>query len=301
MQTLQSVEDGVKGEETMRIGTMIEPKRIARAFLSADGERSFADEARRLIDAGANHIEISGEAVAVLPGGLRDKFREEAAGGLRELHEQDGVTFSVHLPFMGGVNFTTSIDSIRQASVGVLRDITDQCSPLEPTTYVFHVSGLLEDLMSVGLRDDQVIDAYLAYAAESLEQIVEFIPADRLCIENLEYIAFEKVFPLVQKFNTRVCMDVGHLELRKEDIGGFVETYGPYLGHVHMHDVTCQQYDKRVTVMDDHQGLGSGIIDVDAVIQRLRAARFEGPVVLEVHTVDPIDSIRILKRAIERS
>jgi sugar phosphate isomerase/epimerase len=95
-------------------------------------------------------------------------------------------------------------------------------------------------------------------------------------------------------------MDVGHLELRKEDIGGFVETYGPYLGHVHMHDVTCQQFDKWVTIMDDHQGLGTGIIDVDAVIQRLRAERFEGPVVLEVHTVDPIDSIRILKRAIER-
>jgi hypothetical protein len=43
-----------------------------------------------------------------------------------------------------------------------------------------------------------------------------------------------------------------------------------------MHDVTCQLFDKRVTVMDDHQGLGSGIIDVNAVIGRLRAARFDG-------------------------
>ena len=300
MQTPQSREDGVKGGETMRIGTVIEPKRIARAFLSAGGEPSFADEARRLIDAGANHIEISGEAVAVLPGGLRDKFRGEAAGGLRELHEQDGVTFSVHLPFMGGVNFTTSIDSIRQASVEVLRDITDQCSPLEPVSYVFHVSGLLEDLMSVGLRDDQVVEAYLDYAAESLGRIVEFIPAGKLCIENLEYIGFEKLFPLVKKFGTRVCMDVGHIRLRKEDIGEFVKTYGPYLGHVHMHDVTYKLFDKRVTVMDDHQGLGTGIIDVEAVIQMLRAAGFDGPVVLEVHSVDPIHSVRILKAAIEK-
>jgi len=284
----------------MRIGTMVEPKKIARAFLSADGTHSFADEARRLIDAGANHIEISGEAVAVLPHGLREKFREEAAGGLRRLHEEDGVTFSVHLPFMGGVNFTTSIDSIRHASVEVLRDITDQCSPLEPITYVFHVSGLLEDLMSVGLGDRQVIQAYLAYAAESLERIVEFIPAEKLCIENLEYIGFAEVFPLVENFRTKVCMDVGHIELRKEEIGAFVKTYGPHLGHVHMHDVTCKLFDKRVTVMDDHQGLGSGIIDVDGVIQMLRAARFDGPVVLEVHTVDPIDSVRILKQAIER-
>jgi len=292
--------EGTKGEETMRIGTMIEPKKIARAFLGTDGQHSLADEARRLIDAGANHIEISGEAVAVLPGALRDKFREEGAGGLRDLHEKDGVTFSVHLPFMGGVNFTTSIDSIRHASVEVLRDITDQCSPLEPVTYVFHVSGLLEDLMSVGLRDGQVIEAYLAYATESLEQIVAFIPAERLCIENLEYIAFEKLFPLVEKFGTKVCMDVGHIELRKEDIGEFVKTYGPYLGHVHMHDVTYQLFDKRVTVMDDHQGLGSGIIDVDGVIEMLRAARFDGPVVLEVHSVDPIDSVRILREAIDR-
>jgi sugar phosphate isomerase/epimerase len=279
---------------------MIEPKKIARAFLSSDGNHSFTDEARRLIDAGANHIEISGEAVAVLPGPLRDKFREEAAGGLRELREKDAVTFSVHLPFMGGVNFTTSIDSVRRASVEVLKDITDQCSPLEPITYVFHVSGLLEDLMSVGLRDGQVIQAYLAYAAESLEQIVKFIPAERLCIENLEYISFEEVFPLVEEFGTKVCMDVGHIKLRKEDIGEFVRTYGSHLGHVHMHDVTCQLFDKRVTVLDDHQGLGSGIIDVNAVIRMLRAARFDGPVVLEVHSVDPIDSVRILKEAIER-
>jgi sugar phosphate isomerase/epimerase len=201
---------------------------------------------------------------------------------------------------MGGVNFTTSIDSIRHASVDVLKDITDQCSPLEPLSYVFHVSGLLEDLMGVGLRDEQVVQAYLAYAAESLARIVEFIPADKLCIENLEYIAFEKLFPLVEEFGTRVCMDVGHIRLRKEDIGAFVKTYGPYLGHVHMHDVTYKLFGKRVTVMDDHQGLGTGIVDVDAVIQMLRAVAFDGPVVLEVHSADPLRSVRILKEAIEK-
>jgi len=285
----------------MRIGTMIEPKRIARAFLSSDGEHSLAGEARRLVEAGANHIEISGEAVAVLPAPLREKFREEAAGGLRELREGGDVTFSVHLPFMGGVNFTTSIDAIRHASIEVVRDITDQCSPLDPVSYVFHVSGLLEDLMGVGLRDPQVVEAYLAYAAESLEEIVQFIPSDRLCIENLEYIGFEALFPLVKRFATRVCMDVGHIELRGEDIGAFVETYGPHLGHVHMHDVTRRSFDKRVTVMDDHQGLGTGFIDVDAVLGMLRTAGFDGPVVLEVHSVDPLASVRILKEAVERT
>jgi sugar phosphate isomerase/epimerase len=283
----------------MRIGTMVEPKKIARAFLSTDGEHTFADEARRLIDAGANHIEISGEAVAVLPDGLRERFREEAAGGLRELREELGVTFSVHLPFMGGVNITTSIDSIRHASVEVMRDIADQCSPLDPVTYVLHVSGLLEDLMSVGLRDRPVIQAYLGYAAESLQRIVEFIPAEKLCIENLEYIDFGEVFPLVKKFGTRVCMDVGHIKLRQEEIDEFVRIYGPRLGHVHVHDVTRSLFDKRVTVLDDHQALGSGFIDVDAVIGMLRAANFDGPVVLEVHSVDPIDSVGVLKRAIE--
>lgn len=284
----------------MRVGTMIEPKRIARAFLCTDGAHTVTGEARRLIDAGAGHIEISGEAVAVLPGGLRDRFREEAAGGLRELREKEGVTFSVHLPFMGGVNFTTSIDSIRHGSVEVLRDIAEQCAPLQPVSYVFHVAGLLEDLMSVGLRDEQVIEAYLGYAAESLERIVEFIPAKRLCIENLEYIAFERLFPLVESFGTRICMDVGHIKLRGEEISEFVKAYGSLLGQVHMHDVTGKQFDKRVTVMDDHQALGTGIIDVDAVIGMLREARFDGPVVLEVHSVDPIGSVGILREAIER-
>ena len=53
--------------------------------------------------------------------------------------------------------------------------------------------------------------------------------------------------------------------------------------------------------MDDHQGLGTGIIDVDAVIRMLNAAAFDGPVVLEVHSVDPIRSVGILKTAIEKA
>lgn len=285
----------------MRVGTMIEPKKVARAFLGSDGRHSLADEARRLVNAGADHIEISGEAVAVLPGQLRDKFREEASGGLRELRETDGVTFSVHLPFMGGVNFTTSIDSIRHASVDVVKDITEQCSPLEPISYVLHISGLLEDLMAVGLRDAAVVEAYLSYAAESLARIVEFVPPDKLCIENLEYIAFEKLLPLLEQFDTKVCMDVGHLKLRNEDIGEFIGKYGSRLGEVHMHDVTWRLFDKRVRVMDDHQTLGSGVVGVDGVIRTLRAANFDGPVVLEVHTVDPIDSVRILREAVEKA
>jgi len=39
---------------------------------------------------------------------------------------------------------------------------------------------------------------------------------------------------------------------------------------------------------------------VDGVIEMLRAARFDGPVVLEVHSVDPIDSVSILREAIDQ-
>ncbi|RJP21339.1 MAG: sugar phosphate isomerase/epimerase [Candidatus Abyssobacteria bacterium SURF_5] len=283
----------------MRIGTMIEPKKIARAFLGGP-EYSLAREARALIEAGANHIEISGEAVAALPAVLGDKFRNEASTGLRELHERDGITFSVHLPFMGGVNFTTSIEAIREASFQVVKEIAEQCAPLEPLTYVLHIAGLLEDLMGVGLKDDAVVETYLSCAADSLSKIVKIIPPKKLCLENLEYISFEKINPLVEQFDTKICMDVGHIKLRNESIDKFATTYGKRLGQVHLHGVTKKLFDKRVTVMDDHQGLGSGIIDVDAVIGLLRAISFTGPVVLEVHSVDPIESVRILKKAMQR-
>lgn len=284
----------------MRIGTMIEPKKVARAFLSGDENHSLANEVKRLMGAGANHIEISGEAVAALPGPLRDRFPQEASGPLRELHENEGVTFSVHLPFFGGVDFTTSIESIRRASVEVVREIAEHCAPLEPISYVLHVAGLLEDLMSVGLRNDDVVEAYLANAVQSLAEMVEFIPADKLCIENLEYISFDKIYPLVERFDARICMDVGHIRLRNENVGEFVEKYGPRIGHVHIHDVTYRLFDKRVRVMDDHRGLGSGIIDVDAIIGMLAAAGFDKAVTLEVYEVDPINSVRILKEAIEK-
>jgi len=284
----------------MRVGTMIEPSKVARAFLGTDADHLLAGEVRRLMQAGANHIEISGEAVAVLPGPLRDRFPDEVSGGLQELHEKEGLTYSVHLPFFGGVNFTTSIESIRRASVEVVREIAEQCAPLEPISYVLHISGLLEDLMGVGLRNDAVVEAYLANADASLAEMTEFIPAEKICIENLEYIRFEKIFPLVEKFGTSICMDVGHIRLRNEDIGEFIDKYGPRIGHVHMHDVTYRLYDKRVRILDDHRALGSGILDLDDIIGRLAAVGFDGAVSLEVYEVDPTASIRALKEAITR-
>jgi sugar phosphate isomerase/epimerase len=53
--------------------------------------------------------------------------------------------------------------------------------------------------------------------------------------------------------------------------------------------------------MDDHRGLGSGIIDVDAIIGMLAAAGFDKAVTLEVYEVDPINSVRVLKEAIEKA
>lgn len=284
----------------MRIGTMIQPAKVAQAFLSSSGDHSLAAEVRRLMAAGANHIEISGEAVAALPGPLRERFPDEISDGLQELHEKDGITYSVHLPFFGGVNFTTSIESIRRASVDVVREIVEQCAPLEPINYVLHIAGLLEDLMSVGLRNDAVVEAYLANADQSVAEIVEFIPNEKLCIENLEYIRFNKIFPIIQKFGARICMDIGHIKLRNEDIDEFIDEYGADIGHVHMHDVTYRLYDKRVRVLDDHRALGSGIIDVDAVIGKLATVGFDGAVALEVYEVDPIGSVRALKEAIGR-
>jgi sugar phosphate isomerase/epimerase len=285
----------------MRIGTMIEPKKIARAFLGADGAHTLAGEVKKLMAAGANHIEISGEAVVVLPAPLRDKFPEEVSGGLTELRESGGLTYSVHLPFFGGVNFTTSIESIRRASVDVVRDIVEQCAPLEPISYVLHVAGLLEDLMSVGLRNDAVVDAYLANAAQSVSEMLEFIPADRLCIENLEYIAFDKIFPLVERFDTKICMDIGHIKLRNEDVDEFIDKYGERIGHVHIHDVSYRLFDKRVRVMDDHRALGAGVMDIDAIIGKLAAIGFDRAVTLEVYEVDPTNSVKALKQAIEKA
>ena len=194
----------------MRIGTMIPPAKVAQAFLSSDGEHSLSSEIRRLMAAGANHIEISGEAVAALPGPIRDRFPEEISNGLQELHEKDGISYSVHLPFFGGVNFTTSIESIRRASVEVVREIVEQCAPLEPISYVLHISGLLEDLIGVGLRNDAVVEAYLANAIQSLEEIVEFIPHDKLCIENLEYIKKDGIWRFLEKEEERwKCPECG--------------------------------------------------------------------------------------------
>ena len=69
---------------------MIEPKKIARAFLGTDGRHSLASEARRLIEAGANHIEISGsitKAVTAVRGRKKKVFIEVEVKTFDELVE----------------------------------------------------------------------------------------------------------------------------------------------------------------------------------------------------------------------
>lgn len=92
-----------------------------------------------------------------------------------------------------------------------------------------------------------------------------------------------------------ICFDVGHWfsfagGARKEDILGdldrWLETLGPYIGHLHLHDNSGEG--------DEHLGLGEGEIPLDSVLESLtRQGRYLGENLswtLEPHTKDALET-----------
>lgn len=283
----------------MKVGTLIPPSTVGKALLT-EGGGGLAGEIRKFIDAGADHIELSGEVFMILPAPLLERLAKEFERGVRDLTDE-GISFSVHLPFMGGMDVTTTDEGIRTAGVELVRRIAETCAPLDPISYVLHVAGFLEDMMGIGLAGqagEMVTGSLLDAASRSIADISKFIEPSKISIENLEYCDFSMLHPLVDKHKTGICMDVGHVHIRRESIPEFIDKYFGQLNQLHVHDVKMTKPARHITSLYDHHELGSGILDLESLVGDLKDRGFSGPLVIEVFRVNPTESISILRNAV---
>jgi len=283
----------------MKVGTLIHPFRLAKRLLDPSTRGDvLAPLVAECVDLGANHIELTGEMFTLVPEDLLASLAQEIQEVLVPLKRRTAVSFSLHLPAMGGMDISSSIPAIRRASIDTHRKLVDLTRTLDPDSYVLHVAGMIFDLSNgvvTGNHAPAIEQLLLKNVYRSIEEILTFVPPRSLCLENLPSFPMEFLIPLVRDLPVSVCLDIGHLHLRGENLHDFWARFGSRTRQVHFHDVKTERQGPNVLFQQDHHALGHGNLDLDGILDTLSTGGFAGPLVLETLRDPAMTSIARLK------
>lgn len=149
---------------------------------------------------------------------------------LNRLAEEYDLSYNVHLPtdvFLGHPDAGMQW----QACDTILR-FYERTLPLEPTLYTLHLEkNPPGETRHVNLSDWQ------GNLLSSLENLLERgMERDLMAIENLDY-PFQWIYPLIRDLSLNICLDVGHLLVRQEELMPYIAAYGEEIAMLHLHGV----------------------------------------------------------------
>jgi len=215
-----------------------------------------------------------------------DVFNIEFYADVAELQQKLGFVCTIHLPFLW-MDCASMNDHIRQASVDSVQQAIENVEPIFVQTYVLHLWGNTSSQVSSLIEDpfqrSFVLRALQVKAEQSLKAICDFVEPSKICVENLESPDFDFAAPLVEKYDTSICLDVGHLAYHDQDVEGFLNQFGDRIREVHLHDAGKTENNGQLRTID-HLPLGAGNIEYKTFLNNLDAAGFEGAVILENNT-----------------
>jgi sugar phosphate isomerase/epimerase len=111
----------------------------------------------------------------------------------------------------------------------------------------------------------------------------------RLAIENHKDWRIEELLSLLKRLESKhvgVCVDTGNSIALLEDPLAVVEAYAPWALSVHLKDMAVAEYEDGFLLSE--VPLGTGYLDLDAIVRTLRKARPEIHFNLEMITRDPL-------------
>jgi sugar phosphate isomerase/epimerase len=159
--------------------------------------------------------------------------------------------------------------------------------PLAVETYVLHLWGTtttqIIDLIESPNQRQVILGAIMAQAERSLAQLCDLLDPTILCVENLEEPSFDLFLPLIERFGTGICLDVGHLAWQETSELDFLASHGDRVREIHLHDANHTSAGDLVQIRD-HLPLGRGELDFTSLLQKLDETKFTGAVILEVNT-----------------
>lgn len=282
----------------MKVGTLIHPSWLAESLLNPVPGKIFFPLIERCVREGAQHVELTGEVFTLATSSLKDLIRQEICEVLLPYKEEQNLSFSLHLPAMGGLDVSSSIPGIRKVTVETFAEIVEITRPLEPQTYVLHVAGMILEAtnsMVTGRATSSLRQILIDNALQCVRETADFLDPRSVCVENLPQFSMEFLAPFVETMNLSVCLDIGHLTLRGESLLSFLERFSSRLREVHLHDVKIERYGTNLVSQVDHHALGEGSLDLNEIIHTLCAHGYAGPLVLETLHDSKMRSIALLK------
>jgi len=194
------------------------------------------------------------------------------AAELEALAEEHELTYTVHLPL------DLSLD--QPLALAKAEKVIDCTRDLSPWAYVLHLDGRAVE----GEPSAAGLARWREEAARVLEKVAALAGGEeRLCVENLENYAPEAFLPLLERLPVGLCVDVGHLWLKRRAPLPFLRDHLARTRVVHLHGVGER----------DHQSLRhQGAARVAPLLDLLSAAGYEGVLTLEVFSREDFFSSR---------
>ncbi|HZW02325.1 MAG TPA: cobamide remodeling phosphodiesterase CbiR [Anaerolineaceae bacterium] len=272
------------GIMAMQIGMLAPADRLSVDPIAHVAAFDHAALALHLHRAGFNPIELSGDLSLFFP----QAFSPASVEGLARLQRETAIRYTLHLP-LWSVEPSTLQPPVRAGSVQAIIENIQHTLPLAPEMYVLHATGALAaEFYRMRLPDAahaMILKQFQANAGQSIEKILQEtgIPSRKLAIETIEF-PFDLTLELAERYDTSICLDTGHI------LSGFsgnvelheaLERVQPRLGEVHLHDSPRQRY-PLIEYGKDHQPLGAGDLDTEALLNWLLEHGIENRIVFEL-------------------
>lgn len=204
----------------------------------------------------------------------------EECRALAACKRQHGISYSLHTPL--SASLASESRARRAAGVDAVRRAIDAAALLEPEHYVLHV------YLGEGEGDPAPpgdLHAWRERAQASLCQLIAGgLNPRQLCIEALDY-DFALIYPVVEKLDLSVALDVGHwVRDGREEL----EELDRYLGRARLLQWHGTEPNGR-----DHRSLRHYPTDkARALLATLAARAFDGVLTLEVFDAAELESSR---------
>ncbi len=255
---------------------------------------------RSLVEQGFDLVELAGDLTLFFP----PAFAPETIERLAALQAERGLAYTVHLP-LWSVEPSTPLEPVRRGSVEAVVGTLRATLPLAPRSYVLHATNALAaEFYRRRLPEPAqtfLLRGFQDQARRSVSAILEEtgIPSRQLAIETVEF-PFDLTLELAEELDVSICFDTGHVLVGYSgpvDFFDALERSLPRLGQIHLHDGERQGPLQRVAFGKDHQPLGAADLDLPRFLDRLVAARFDGPIVFELTLVEALASLEVVRAA----
>lgn len=184
------------------------------------------------------------------------------------------ITYNVHLPLdlaLGSRNIRE-----RHRAVSSLTEILERVRPLAPTTHTLHLT-----IDGYDIQDGSAVGIWQERCVQSLENLLSAsrLMPEMISIETLDYPP-HLFAPIVERLNTAVCLDVGHILRYGFDLESILQRHAERIAIFHLHGVAGDRDHLSLTALSD-----DALRTVTAFI-----AIYTGTVSLEVFSFDRLAS-----------